>query len=481
MADFALTTLALEHLAEGVLVVEPSGRVIYANLRAGSLFGCDRESLVEQPFSAPIRTDEPVEIVIPQPDGHERVVEMQVVPLAAQDGPLFLISLSDVTDRRRYEAQLREREALYRSVIEGAHDGFWITDMSGRILEVNNAYLAMTGWRREDLLGKHPSDLDIATDNTGPAVLARIERLNALGTDLFETRHRTRDGGVIDVEISISRSAIGEGRCFVFMRDISHRKRVEAAILAAKEAAEHASRAKSEFLSAMSHDLRTPLNAIMGFSEVMRTETFGPLGSDRYRDYVRAIEDSGALLVSLVNDVLDLSKIEAGKYEMLNESLDLRTAMERAVTQTSVLAQGTPVDLVCPAGVWILADQRALAQVFNNILSNALKFNRVGSPIRFEAAPHDPDHPGEGLDIHIDDKGIGMSPEMLEKALRPFEVADSLSPRRFKGTGLGLYLSIQVMKLLGGTLQVESTLGKGTRVTLWLPANRVITAETTRM
>jgi PAS domain S-box-containing protein len=480
MADLALTSLALDHLAEGVLVVDSLGRVIYANHRAAALFGRPREALVEAPFSAPIQTDEPVEIVIPKSDGDERIVEMRVVPLAAEGGPLSLISLSDVTDRRRYEAQLRGSEAMYRSVIESAHDGFWITDMEGRILEVNNAYLAMTGHRREDLLGARPDDLDVGADSDSTNVRARIDRVVTEGTDLFETRHRTRLGSVIDVEVSLSYAPINDGRFFVFIRDISLRKRAEAAILAAKQAAEHANKAKSEFLAAMSHDLRTPLNAIMGFAEIMRDELYGPLGSDRYRDYVRAIEDSGALLVSLVNDVLDLSKIETGKYDLCDGSLDLREAMERAVTQTAVLGKDMRVEVDCAPGLWILADERALAQVFNNILSNAIKFNRRDRPIRFEAALHDPDSAGDGLDIRVIDYGIGMTREALEKAIRPFDAANSMQPRRFKGTGLGLYLSIQVMELMGGALRVDSEPGQGTVVTLWLPSNRVITGEVAR-
>lgn len=474
MADLALTTLALENLAEGVLAVDPDGRVIYANHQAGKLFGQGRDTLVGAPFSAPIRTAEPVEIVIPGADVGERIVEMRVVPLEVEDGTLSLVSLIDVTERRRDEARLREREALYRSVIEGAHDGFWITDMDGRILEVNNAYLAMSGFSRADLVGRRPNELDVDQDSDPDRVRDRIQRVVASGADLFETRHRTKVGGVMDVEISISHAPIGEGRFFVFIRDISTRKRAEAAIRAARDAAQHASRAKSEFLAAMSHDLRTPLNAIMGFAEVMREETFGPLGSDRYRDYVRSIEDSGALLVSLVNDVLDLSKIETGKYDLCDESLDLSEAMRRAVAQTSVLAPGARVEVTCPPGLWVLADDRALAQVFNNILSNAIKFNRHPRPIRFEAFLHDRGGPGDGLDIRIVDQGPGMTRDTLEKAIRPLDTVDSLQPRRFKGTGLGLYLSIQVMKLMGGALRVDSEPGQGTEVTLWLPPNRVV-------
>jgi len=477
MDDFTLTTLALEHLAEGVLLVDSAGVVIYANLQAKVLFGSGRDTLVGMPFSAPIRTDEPVEIVVPQIDGGEHFIEMQVVPLEANQDRLSLISLRDVTERQRAVESLRESEELYRSVIESAHDGFWVTDLSGCILEVNNAYLRMTGYRREDLIGSRANQVDVGSDASEAAVDARIAHLITHGSSLFETRHKTRDGGTIDVEVSISYSPIARGRMFVFLRDITPRKQAETAILAAKTSAERANRAKSEFLAAMSHDLRTPLNAIVGFAEVIRRETFGPLGSDRYREYVQGIEDSGALLVSLVNDVLDLSKIEAGKYELLNQSLELRSLMERSVAQTAIFRDGATanvVDVICPDDIHILGDDRALTQVFNNILSNAIKFNKDGSPIRFEAALGHENDPAQGLEIKIIDRGIGISEKDMGRLLKPFDVVDSMHARRHQGTGLGIYLSIEVMQLMGGCLRLQSQKDEGTTVTLWFPANRVV-------
>ncbi|WP_170294893.1 PAS domain-containing sensor histidine kinase [Roseospira navarrensis] len=477
MDDITLSTLALDNLAEGVLLIDQAGTVIYANQQARVLFEREGRPLEGGAFSAPIRTTDPIEIVIPGGQGADRIVEMRVSPLRSDQDRLSLVSLRDVSERYRAAEQLREREAVYRSVIESAHDGFWITDLSARILEVNTAYLRMTGFAREDVLGSRPQDFDVDADSDAAAVAARVETLIDRGSDVFETRHRTAHGTVIDVELSISYSPVSGGRLFVFLRDITPRKQAEAEILTAKAAAERANRSKSEFLAAMSHDLRTPLNAIMGFSEIMRTEAFGPLGSDRYREYVQGIEDSGALLVSLVNDVLDLSKIEAGKYDLRDEALDLRTLMDRSVVQTSVLGRVADRDLVqvsCPDGLRILGDDRALAQVFNNILSNAIKFNAEDRPIRFEAAFHTDHDPHDGLDIRIIDRGIGMAREEIGKALNPFEMIESQHARRHQGTGLGLHISIQVMQLLGGDLRLDSRPREGTCVTLWLPANRIV-------
>lgn len=476
MDEFALTTLALEHLAEAVLLVDSEGQVVYANLQAKALFAPTDLASTGYPFSAPIQTDQPVEILVPRAEDADRVVEMQVVPLQTGRATLSLISLRDVTERHQAAARLLEREELYRSVIERAHDGFWITDLTACIAEVNDAYLCMTGYRREEVIGLHMQDVEIGA--SARMVADRIATLRVKGSTLFETRHRARDGRIIHVEVGISYSPVAGGRLFVFLRDITPRKQAEADTLAAKALAEQANRAKSEFLSNMSHDLRTPLNAIIGFAELMRTEVDGPLGSDHYREYVQGIEDSGSLLVSLVNDVLDLSTIESGQYEILSQSLALEPLMRRAVTQTAVLGNGHGAEIVaveCPNNLRILGDDRALGQVFNNILSNALKFNRDHRPIRFVAALRNPNDAGEGLDILVIDEGIGMDEETARQVLEPFEMIDSLHPRRRKGSGLGVYLSTQVMQLLGGELTLHSTPSLGTTVTLWLPANRVVT------
>ena len=383
MPDLTLSTLALDHLAEGVLLVDSGGQTAYANHAAAAMFGRAPNALIGMPFSAPIRTEAPVELIIPRKAG-ELIAEMQVVPLRAGDDTLSVVSLRDVTERRRAEDQLRESEATYRSVIASANDGFWVTDRTATILEVNQAYLAMTGYAEEDLLGHRPDVVD--PDQDAKEVSARARTIIDSGAAMFETRHRTRDGRILNVEISASFVDIADGRLFVFIRDISPRKQAEADLVRAKTAAEAANRAKSEFLAAMSHDLRTPLNAILGFAEMMQAEVFGPLGDSHYRDYAENIHTSGSLLVSLVDDLLDLSRVEAGKYTLLDEDIDLTTVMEAACKQTAPLAErmGERVDLAVPAApLRIRADERAVLQVFINMLSNAIKFNHAGARCAF--------------------------------------------------------------------------------------------------
>jgi PAS domain S-box-containing protein len=470
MPDLTLSTLALDHLAEGVLLLDAAGRTAYANRAAAAMFGRSAKALAGMPFSAPIRTDAPVELVILNAEtGAEVIAEMQVVPLRAGDDTLSVVSLRDVTARQQAEQQLRESEATYRSVIASANDGFWVTDRDVTILEVNQAYLAMTGYAEKDLIGHRPDVVD--PDHDAGAVAARAREIMDQGRAVFETRHRAKDGRILDVAISASFVDVAGGRLFVFIRDITPRKQAEADLLAAKIAAETANRAKSEFLAAMSHDLRTPLNAIMGFAEMMQAEVFGPLGDSHYREYCENIHSSGALLVSLVNDLLDLSKIEAGRYELHEEALDLAAVMESARQQTAIMARQHGQEVVTeppPTQARLVADERALLQIFNNLLSNAIKFNRQGLPVRFSAGMDDDGTPR----VQVADQGIGMTPEAIEKALSPFETVDSVHARAHQGTGLGLHLSTRLMTLLGGTLHIDSTPDVGTTVTLRFSAKR---------
>lgn len=475
IADPNLSRLVLDNLAEGVLLLDQAGRIVYANRRAGELLGGNQPGLLGTTFSAPIQTDEPVEIALPHPSGEPLICDMLVVSLETGQDRLSLVSLRDMTGRSQAEAQLRESEATYRAVITHAIDGFWQMDRTGALLEVNDAYLRMTGYTREALLGQRPDFVDAEED--AATVAARMARILETGGDMFETTHRTADGNIIDVEVSASFTpTIADGRLFVFIRDITPRKRAEASILAAKSAAEQANRAKSEFLAAMSHDLRTPLNAIIGFTELMLSRPFGLLGDPRYEDYLKDIHDSGGLLVSLVDDLLDLARVESGKLDLHEEALDLPAVMAEAIRQTRTMADdaGQTIRLDCPHTLpGLHADRRALVQVFTNLLTNAIKFNRDTGTIRFSAEA------GEdgGLSVRVADQGIGMSGPEIARALKPFEQVDSAHARRHKGTGLGLFLCCQIMRLFEGRVQVDSTPDVGTTVSLHFPPQRVITSS----
>jgi signal transduction histidine kinase len=254
---------------------------------------------------------------------------------------------------------------------------------------------------------------------------------------------------------------------------IDKHRLAEENLFRAKQEAEEANQAKSEFLASMSHDLRTPLNAIMGFSDMMRQKAFGPLGNEHYEEYVEDIHNSGSLLVSLINDILDLSKIEAGKYELSDEPVSISAIVDVCIRQLTALASisnltmssDVPSDLP-----HIYGDERATIQVLSNLISNAIKFTPDGGMFAVRAYLND----SQGISITVKDTGIGMSPDGIIKALKPFEQADGTHSRRHEGTGLGLHLCTNLMKLFGGSLLIESEPGQGTTVTIHFPPERTI-------
>lgn len=255
--------------------------------------------------------------------------------------------------------------------------------------------------------------------------------------------------------------------------DITERRAVEEALRKATIESEMANKSKSSFLANMSHDLRTPLNAIMGFSDLMRNHPYGPLGDARYEEYAEDIHNSGRFLLSLINDILDISKIEAGKYELTNENLCVTELIQGCLRQVSTVANEKDHSLVSSVAddVPILrGDERALIQTLNNLLSNAIKFTERGGKISVTAELDKKDR----IVVRVHDTGMGMSDIDIAKALQPFEQANGLHARRHEGTGLGLFLCSNFMTLFGGSLSIKSAVGEGTSVSLHFPANRTI-------
>jgi len=238
------------------------------------------------------------------------------------------------------------------------------------------------------------------------------------------------------------------------------------------EAAAAGSQAKSQFLATMSHELRTPLNAIIGFSEVMATEMFGPHVNARYREYSASVHASGKHLLGLINDVLDCSKIDAGRLELQESIIDMGELIESVLQMTRAQAEAAGISLVEPvigSLPRVGADERRLRQVLLNLLSNAIKFTPRGGEVRiFAETRHD------GIAVSVADSGIGIAPDDIPRALERFGQIDSRLSRKYEGTGLGLPLSKGLMELHGGTLEVESAVGVGTTVTITLPAFRVV-------
>ena len=269
---------------------------------------------------------------------------------------------------------------------------------------------------------------------------------------------------------------IGQFACAlrVFRDSALERQRLASEVLenrVAKESAEASSKIKSEFLASMSHELRTPLNAILGFSEILAAQLYGPLGHRKYVEYAEDVHKSGAHLLELINDVLDLSKIDAGKVELSETVFSVRELVDDAM----VLVGGKKKDHltleVCvPKGVQILADKRLTKQILINLLSNAIKFTPEGGTITIGAQKDR----GQGLEIYVADTGIGMDAAQLEKAFSPYGQINSQIAQTHQGTGLGLPIAQSMARLQGGDVIAQSTPGHGTRMILILPATRIV-------
>jgi signal transduction histidine kinase len=267
-------------------------------------------------------------------------------------------------------------------------------------------------------------------------------------------------------------SAVSLWIALLYFHRIREREAAFRDVQRAKEEAEAASRSKSEFLANMSHELRTPLNAIIGFSDVMAGEKFGPLGNERYVQYIHDVGDSGRHLLSLINDVLDISKVECGKLDLLEEAVDLAEIIDGSLRLMRQRAEAAQVALTADVEAslpQLWADGRRIKQVVLNLLSNAVKFTPAGGNVSVRAFAG-----GNGLRFAVSDSGIGMDAAGIELALRPFGQVDSSLARKYSGTGLGLPLSKAIAELHGGTLEIVSRPGEGTVVTVALPPHRII-------
>ncbi len=261
---------------------------------------------------------------------------------------------------------------------------------------------------------------------------------------------------------------VGAAKIVAVTRDITERKAQETELLRAREAAEEASHAKTRFLANVSHELRTPLNAIIGFSEMLGAEIFGPLGDARQREYVQLIHESGAHLLQVVNDILDMSKIESGTFDVVTEPFDLPPLLESVRQMMTLQAheRGLHLRLEAPGDVpEVVADRRACKQILINLLSNAVKFTDKGGTVTLGARIENDDV----VALWVRDTGIGIAEKDIHRLGTPFVQADSGYDRRHEGTGLGLSVVKGLTELHGGTMRIESRLGEGTCVTVRLP------------
>ncbi len=409
-----------------------------------------------------------------RPDG--RYLEIRGNPLPGGRG--FVTTYTDVTDRNKAEEALRISEERYALAMEGAGEGLWDWDIDKDTVYISRRLREFFGQeetgqeiRSGFWLGRiHTEDRERYVDDLVSHIKGEI--------DQFECELRMRNAAgeyrwMLDRGIALHDDNGHAYRMAGSIHDITERKRAEQEVRDAKDLAEAANITKDRFLATMSHELRTPLNAIIGFSEMMKREMFGALGNPHYTEYARDIHESGSHLLNLINDILDVSKLEAGKIELFDSDCDVGEVIDAAglFVREQALEGDIEVEVAIVSGLPPLrADERRLKQILINLLSNAVKFTPPGGKITVSAQAD----PALGFTIEVRDTGIGIAPEDIPKALEPFAQIDSTLSRRYEGTGLGLPLTRSLIELHGGTIVIDSELGEGTLVTVTFPPERIV-------
>jgi len=414
-------------------------------------------------------------------DGRRLCGLFHIEVLERQDGAMALSVMIDVTARKQAEDRLASSEEQFRLALEASRDGLWDWDVDSKRVTWHPRCFTMLGyppdafqvsfetWR--ELM--HPDDRAAAEQEVGRG----LQEGRAFS---IEFRLRRADGDWLWI--------LGRGKAVAWddsgrptrvigtHSDIEAQKRSERSLAEARIAAEHASRAKSEFLASMSHELRTPLNSVIGFSSLLLDGTFGPLGNERVSEYLNDIRGSGEHLLGLINDILDLSAVEAGKMEIDSQPVDVAEVCHNSARFVAAMAhqQSVTVDLDMADGLPpLIGDERRIRQVLLNLLSNAIKYTPTGGTVSLTARRT---YDG-GLALSVADTGVGMDADGLAKAMRPFERTENVLSRRHDGIGLGLPLSARLMMLHDGTLTLDSAPGQGTVAKAVFPPSRLDVGE----
>jgi PAS domain S-box-containing protein len=461
--DVDLHILGLNRRAEeltGLVGSELVGRPVVLNL-----IGADDLADEVRRLVAGERQQLRFERVIRRPMGGSFLADLTltVVRNPAGQAEFLYAMFDDITERKHSEEALRESEGRKSAIVESSLNCIMAADDRGRIIEYNPAAERIFGFRREDVIGKGLWDTII------PPRLRRAQQrgLEAMGIgdgSRFETICIRADGTEFPVELAVAAFQQGGKAMFsTSIRDLTERVHAETM--------RQESEAKSRFVAAMSHELRTPLNSILGFSQLLASANTGDL-NDRQQRYVGHIETSGRHLLALINDVLDLSKVEAGQMEVELEPIELEPLLEEAISQLRPLADAKTLELILdPApGIWIRADRRRFIQVMLNLLSNAIKFTESGGCVRVTSV-----RAGRTAEISVIDSGIGIPAEEQQRIFEEFTQVDRQASQNTEGTGLGLALSRRLLQLMRGSIDVVSEEGKGS--TFRVAVQRIRPAE----
>ncbi len=400
-------------------------------------------------------------------NGSVRYFESSATPLLDESGMIFGFTGidHDITERKLNELAVKESEEKHRQILKTAMDGFWLADSKGRLLEVNETYCRMSGYSEQELLTMSIADLEVS--ETPADIASHLEKIFTAGEDRFETQHQRKDGSVFDVEISVQ-CRHAEGGCFVvFINDITGRKLAELELIKAKEKAEESDRLKSAFLANMSHEIRTPMNGILGFAQLLKEPNLSGL---EQREYIRIIEKSGKRMLNIIQDIVDIAKIESGQMEVSVSFTNINDQIEYIYHFFTPEVEKKGMKLrymnTLPAKeATILTDREKLHAILTNLVKNAIKYTNAGS-IEIGYLKK-----GDNLEFFVKDTGIGIAQDRQEAIFERFIQADISNKRAHDGAGLGLSIARAYVEMLGGTIRVESEEGHGSMFYFTVPYN----------
>jgi len=482
----------------GYFAFDGEGLILEANLAGSSLLGVDRNRLLRKPLmpylnprsqgsffthrKAVLESGQPQEcsLLLVSRTGRELHCAVRSVAMRTQeDGLVCFSSFADITDHIRAEEELRTSEARFRQLVENIRDVFWVSDVeSSRVLYASPALRDVWGITPQELAVRPEGFLEAVHAEDRPRVHKALERLAGSGEHLSERFRVVHPGGEARwVWARVFPVRDGSGRVYRtagLAEDITKTRRLEEELLQAKEMAERANLAKSQFLANMSHEIRTPMNAVIGMTQLLLESRL----DHEQREMLADVKSAGASLLSIINDILDLSKIEAGRADLLSEPFEPRKALPAILRQFAQPARRKGLELLLdidpetPAVV--CADLGRLRQIVLNLVGNAVKFTQRGH-VRVSLKPSpgkivDQDGtPWATLNLAVADTGIGIPADKLESVFDPFVQADQSTTKRHGGTGLGLAICRRLADLLAGAVHVESAEGQGSTFTLSLP------------
>jgi PAS domain S-box-containing protein len=481
----------VENTFDGLLTLDRDGTIKSANPAAERILGRKSAELVERRFASFVPSlpsekgaawlaylaeeRQPQEASVQGPEGVVVATEIAVTRLPDEPSAAFIVVLRDIAERKAAIAAAARNLNRLKDAIDSIGSGFVLFDADERLVTCNQQLRALYPAIAHMLVpGRHVEDLVRAnvTSNNPGASAQEIERQMAERLQRFHTPGEAFEisvGGSRWLQISERRTS--EGGIVGIHADVTQARQNEAQLRAAFEQAQAANQSKSQFLANMSHELRTPLNAVIGFSDVMKTELMGPLGSDLYRGYVKDIHDSASHLLAIINDILDISSIESGVHRLKESALSPEEVCRSVEKLMSGKMEWAGIQLVVSTkgvsgGLW--ADNRLLKQMLLNLVNNAVKFSESNTRILLSVTQAG----DRSIQFSVADQGIGIAAADIERILRPFEQVENAWSRSHDGVGLGLALVQSMAQAHGATLRIDSALGEGTTVTIVFPPAR---------